>query len=153
VAFSLDTSGLLDAWVRHYPPDVFPAVWSLMDSAVRKGEIFVIDEVVQELERKDDGISAWVRDHDNMIVPIDDGVQRRVAEIMSRHGRLVDSRKNRSGCDPWVIALAQERGLTVVTAEKPSRSLARPKIPDVCQDLGLPCIEIIDLFRQQGWKV
>ena len=153
MASSLDTSGLLDAWVRHYPPDVFPGVWSLMEAAVAAGEIFVIDEVVRELERKDDGIFKWVKNHENMIVPIDDGVQQRVAGIMSRHGRLVDSRKNRSGCDPWVIALAQEHGLTVVTAEKPTRSLARPKIPDVCLDLGVSCIEIIDLFRAQGWKV
>ena len=153
MAFSLDTSGLLDAWVRHYPPDVFPGVWSLMEAAVAAGEIFVIDEVVRELERKDDGIFKLVKNHENIIVPIDEGVQRRVAGIMSKHGRLVDSRKNRSGCDPWVIALAQERGLTVVTAEKPTRSLARPKIPDVCHDLGVSCIEIIDLFRAQGWKV
>ena len=124
-----------------------------MEAAVTAGNIFVIDEVVRELERKDDGIFKWVKAHESMIVAIDEGVQRRLAGIMSKHGRLVDSRKNRSGCDPWVIALAQERGLTVVTAEKPSRSLERPKIPDVCQDLGVPCIEIIDLFRQQGWKV
>jgi hypothetical protein len=124
-----------------------------MEEAVAAGEIFVIDEVVRELERKDDGIFKWVKNRENMIVPIDDGVQQRVKEIMSKHGRLVDSRKNRSGCDPWVIALAQERGLTVVTAEKPTRSLARPKIPDVCQDLGVSCIEIIDLFRVQGWRV
>jgi hypothetical protein len=153
VAFSLDTSGLLDAWVRYYPPDVFPAIWSLMDAAVKKGDIFVIDEVVQEVKRKDDGLLEWIKRHEDMIVAIDDSIQRHVLEIMSRHGRLVDSRKNRSGCDPWVIALARERGLTVVTAEKASRNLAKPKIPDVCLDFNVPCIEIIDLFRQQGWKV
>jgi Domain of unknown function (DUF4411) len=153
VAFSLDTSGLLDAWVRHYPPDVFPAIWHFMDDAALRGEILVIDEVLREVERKDDGLVGWMKGHGNMVVPIDDALQRHVVEIMTKYSRLVDSRKNRSGCDPWVIALARERGLTVVTAEKASRTLAKPKIPDVCQDLGIPCIEIIDLFRRQGWKV
>ena len=89
----------------------------------------------------------------SMVVPIDDALQRHVVEIMGKSSRLVDSRKNRSGCDPWVIALARERELTVVTAEKASGTLAKPKIPDVCHDLGIPCIEIIDFFRRQGWKV
>lgn len=151
--FSIDTSALVDAWVRHYPPDVFPAVWSLMDSATRNGDILAIDEVARELERKDDDLLKWVKEREHMIVPIDADIQRRVVEIMSNHGRLVDSRKNRSGCDPWVIALAQERQLTVVTAEKASGNLVKPKIPDVCQVLGVPCIEVIELFRRQGWKL
>jgi hypothetical protein len=153
MAFSLDTSGLLDARVRHYPPDVFPAIWVLMDDAARKGEILVVDEVLREVERKDDGLVEWLKERQSMIVPIDDALQRHVVEIMGKYRRLVDSRKNRSGCDPWVIALARERQLTVVTAEKASGTLAKPKIPDVCHDLGIPCIEIIDLFRRQGWKV
>ena len=153
MAFSLDTSALIDAWVRHYPRDVFPAIWSLMESAVANREIFVVDEVVQELKRKDDDLARWVRSQAGIIVSIDDNIQQRVVNIMSAHSRLVDSRKNRSGCDPWVIALAQDRGLTVVTAEKASGNILKPKIPDVCQALQIPCIEVVEMFRRQGWKV
>lgn len=151
--FSLDTSGLLDAWVRHYPLDVFPTIWTHMDQAARNGEIFVVEEVVLELKRKDDGIHDWIEDREAMIVALDGDLQTRVSLIMSRHPRLVDTKKKRSVCDPWVIALAQARGLTVVTGEKATRNLAKPKIPDVCKDLGLPCIEIVDFFRKQGWRV
>jgi hypothetical protein len=49
--FSLDTSGLLDAWVRYYPPDVFPTVWSHMEIAAKRGEIVIIDEVADEPRR------------------------------------------------------------------------------------------------------
>lgn len=150
--FSLDTSGILDAWVRHYPPDVFSTVWAHMDASAKKGEIFVIEEVVLELERKDDDIYKWVKERSAMVVPIDQEVQHHLAEIMSKYGRLVDTRKNRSGCDPWVIALARARGLTVVTGEKATGNLAKPKIPDVCKDLDVPCVEIIDFFRKQGWR-
>jgi len=149
----MDTSALVDAWARHYPPDVFPAIWKLMESAATGSVLFAIDEVARELERKDDDLFKWVKSHSGMLIPIDVPIQSRVAQIMGKYGRLVDTRKNRSGCDPWVIALAQERGLTVVTAEKPSGSLAKPKIPDVCQDLGVPCVDLIGLFRQQGWKL
>ena len=150
--FSLDTSGILDAWVRHYPPDVFPTIWSSMDVSAKNGEIFVIDEVVRELERKDDDIYKWVKQREAMVVPIDAEVQSQLMEIMSKYSRLVDTKKNRSGCDPWVIALARARGLTVVTGEKATGNLKKPKIPDVCKELGVPCLEIVDFFRKQGWR-
>lgn len=151
--FSLDTSGLLDAWVRHYPPDVFPTVWEHMAVASRKGEILIIDEVVDELGRKDDGIFKWVKEHEQIIVPIDEEIQAALASIMKAHPRLVDTKKNRSGCDPWVIALARTRNLTVVTGERGSGKIEKPKIPDVCKALNLPCIEIIDFFRRQGLRI
>lgn len=150
--FSLDTSGILDLWVRHYPPDVFPTVWSDMDASANNGQIFVIEEVVEELKRKDDEVHKWVRQRQAMIVPIDVEVQRHLMEIMSKYSRLVDTKKNRSGCDPWVIALARARGLTVVTGERATGNLKKPKIPDVCKDLGVPCVEVVDFFRMQGWR-
>lgn len=152
VPFSLDTSGILDAWVRHYPPDVFPAIWTNMDAAAKAGEIVVIDEVVRELERKDDAIHEWVKQREAMIVTIDSPIQANVVQIMSKYPRLVDTKKNRSGCDPWVIALAQSRNLTVVTAEKATNNLTKPKIPDVCNDLNIRCVDVIGLFRSLGWR-
>jgi predicted nucleic acid-binding protein len=152
VPFSLDTSGILDAWVRYYPPDVFPTIWSQMDVSAKNGEIFVIEEVVRELEKKDDGIHGWIKERETIIVPIDDEVQKHVVQIMSKYSRLVDTKKNRSVGDPWVVALALVRGLTVVTGEKASGNLAKPKIPDVCKDLGLSCLEMVDFFRKQGWR-
>lgn len=151
--YSLDTSGILDAWTRHYPPDVFPTIWEHMDKAARTGVIFVIDEVMRELERKEDGALKWVKARTQMVVPIYDQIQQHLVNIMGKYSRLVDSKKNRSGCDPWVIALALERHLTVVTSEKASTTLLKPKIPDVCKDLGLPCIEIVDFFREQKWRL
>jgi len=144
---------MLDAWVRYYPPDVFPTIWEKMDYAARAGQIWLIDEVVAELKRKDDGIYQWVKSREDMIVPIDQDIQKRLVNIMRTYPRLVDTKRNRSGCDPWVIALDQTRGLSVVTAEKASGSLAKPKIPDTCRDLNIPCVELIEFFRKQGWRL
>lgn len=151
--FCFDTSAILDAWVRHYPPDVFPTIWERMDQAARAGEILVIDEVVTELKRKDDGIYKWIEDREAMIVSIDTDIQSCLVEIMAKYPRLVDTKKNRSGCDPWVIALARVRGLYVVSAERASGNLIKPKIPDVCKDLTVPYVEVVDFFRKQGWRV
>jgi len=152
VRFSLDTSGILDAWVRHYPPDVFPTVWSHLDASAANGDIFVIEEVLRELEKKDDGIHTWIKKREAMVVPLDAEVQRYLVQIMAKYVRLVDSKKNRSVGDPWVIALAQARGLTVVTGEKMTGNLLKPKIPDVCKDLGISCVGIVEFFRLQRWS-
>ena len=153
MVFCFDTSAILDAWVRHYPPDVFPSIWARMDQAAISGQIFVIDEVAAELKRKDDEIYKWVVARQSMIVSIDEDVQTKLAQLMKSFPRLVDTKKNRSGCDPWVIALAQARSFAVVTAEKPSGSLVKPKIPDVCNELAIPCLEVVQFFREQKWRV
>jgi hypothetical protein len=71
-----------------------------MDVSAKNGEVFVIEEVLRELERKDDGIHKWIKEREAMVVPIDDEVQEYVVEIMSKYSRLVDSKKNRSVGDP-----------------------------------------------------
>lgn len=153
MAFCFDTSAILDAWVRYYPRDVFPSIWEKMDQAATTGEIYFIDEVVSELQRKDDGIYEWVRAREMTIVSIDTDIQNQLSSVMKKYARLIDTRKNRSGGDPWVIALALSRKQTIVTGEKPSTSLDRPKIPDVCNDLRIPWIDVLQFFRCQGWRL
>lgn len=79
--YSLDTSSILDAWVRRYPPDVVPSLWKNMDDAIRKGEIFAIEEVLRELQRKDDDVYKWVKEREEMIVSIDDEIQGYLVDI------------------------------------------------------------------------
>ncbi len=124
-----------------------------MEVAAKQEEILIIDEVADELARKDDGIFKWVKNHEHIVVPIDENIQQILASIMKAHPRLVDTKKNRSGCDPWVIALAQARNLTVVTGERGTGRIEKPKIPDVCKALGIPCIEIVEFFRKLGLRI
>lgn len=55
-----------------------------------------------------------------------------------------------SGADPFVIALAKARKASVLTDERPSNSLERPKIPDVCKVLGIECCRLSDVFERAG---
>ena len=80
-------------------------------------------------------------------------IEAHVREIMTRYPRLVDSKKGRSVDDPFVIALARARKLTVITGENRTGRVDVPRIPDVCDDLGIRSIGIVDFFREQGWKL
>jgi hypothetical protein len=151
VAYSFDTSAFLDAWVRYYPPDVFPGIWQQMDSAANSTILNISDEVVNELEKKDDGAHKWVKSHSSVIVALDPEIEKHVQEIMGRYPRLVDTKKGRSVGDPFVVAVARVRGLTVITGENPTGVITKPKIPDVCVDLGVRWIRVLDFFREQKW--
>jgi hypothetical protein len=153
VSYSIDTSAFLDAWVRYYPPDVFPSIWEQMDHAASDGTLHSSDEVLRELGKKDDSAHDWMKSHVGMVVALDTEIEQHVQEIMTRYPRLVDTKKGRSGGDPFVTAVARARRLTVITAENATGNVAVPRIPDVCLDLGIRCIRILDFFREQKWAL
>ena len=66
---------------------------------------------------------------------------------------LVDSKKGRSGGDPFVIAVARVKNLTVITGENATGNIAIPRIPDVCDDLGIRWLRMLDFFREQKWTL
>ncbi|MGA2478937.1 MAG: DUF4411 family protein [Spirochaetia bacterium] len=149
--YSVDTSSILDAWRRYYPPDVFPALWTSMDILIAGGSLRATDEVRVELERKDDEVLAWAAGRDGFFVELDDRIQMAVTNILSQYPKLLDTRSNRSGADPFVIALAQIENSAVVTGERLTNSLLRPNIPDVCRELGIRSMNILELIREQNW--
>lgn len=126
-------------------------MWQRLDGLIHQGQLIVSEEVLVELEQKDDEVHEWVRQRRAMFVPTDDAVQVAVQEILRGHPGLVDPARPRLGADPFVIALARIRGCTVVTQETPTANPARPKIPDVCRALGIGHINVLQFIRQQGW--
>lgn len=150
--YSIDTSAILDGWRRHYAPDVFPGVWEGLDELINNGSLRATEEVLTELERKDDDVYAWARQRVDLFVPIDDRIQLAVTSILTTHERLLDTRANRSAADPFVIALAQVESCAVVTGERATGSSTRPHIPDVCRDLGVPSMTLLQLLRAEGWR-
>ncbi len=154
IKYSLDTSALLNAWRRHYPPDFFGTLWNNLDDLIRGGLLIASEEVLVELAKKDDEVHAWAKSRQAMFVPIDGQVQQIVRDILRDYPRLVDNRANRSGADPFVIALAMTEGCTVLTGEQQSTtSTAKPKIPGVCSAMGVRCIGMVDLIREQNWRM
>ena len=151
--YSVDTSAILHAWRRSYPPDVFPSLWGKVDGLIRQGDLIATEEVLVELQRQDDEVYAWALQHRMMFLPIDERIQQVVRQILLHHPRLLDTRKSRSGADPFVIALAQIERCTVVTNERRTSSPSRPHIPDVCAAMGIRSIDILGLIREQGWVI
>ncbi len=121
---------------------------------ISEGSVRASEEVLVELEKRHDGATEWARAQVGLFVPIDDEVQDSVTRILNDHPKLIDTRRGRSGADPFVIGLAESAATscTVITGELPSNNLNRPKIPDVCGAMGVPVIRLVDLIRLERWS-
>lgn len=146
--YCVDTSGWLDGWQRNYPPDVFPTLWSRVDVAIEVGDIFSSEEVYIELQKKDDEIHDWMKARKEMLVPLTESIQTIASDLLSEFPRLVDTLRNRSKADPFVIATAIDRKATVVTGEPVTGNMTKPRIPDVCNVRGLRCITFLQMIRE-----
>jgi hypothetical protein len=63
------------------------------------------------------------------------------------------AKKQRFAADPFVIAAARVRSLTVVTEEGRTGKLAKPNIPDVSDAYAQECINLIGLIRAEAWLI
>jgi Domain of unknown function (DUF4411) len=152
VIYSVDTSALIEGWVRAYPIEVFPKLWSAVEKIIAEGRLIASVQVRHELERREDELLAWARQQEGLFQPLDETVQVAVQEVMSQFPGLVDIQRQRSTADPFVVALAKVRKATVLTQEVYSHRPEKPKIPDVCAALGVPHMKLLDLIRAEGWR-
>lgn len=153
--YSIDTSSLIHAWHRAYPPENFLSFWSKLDDYVAKGIIVASTEVKAELKRKDDDLHGWFDTRPaGFCIDIDDAQQEHMAYIMGKHPRLVDTVKGRSGCDPFVIALARSyrTPLTVISQEGEGKANS-PKIPNVCRIENMKCVDLVGFIRDEEWRL
>jgi len=151
--YCLDTNVLIQPWNKHYSMDLCPEYWEIIESLAREGTVFCTHEVRREIEKMDDGLKAWIKARPFLIREVNDSVQVYLRRILARFDRLVDTIKDRSMADPWVIAHAWEAGAVVVTKEIATPPGARKiRIPDVCDQLGLPWMNEFEFLRAIGVK-
>ena len=150
--YSIDTSAIIEGWFRLFPPDIVPGFWEGIDELIKQGDLRATEEVLIEIERKHDVILEWVHERQDLFIPIDEKIQIIVRDILLNHKTLIDSRRNRSSADPFVIALAKTSSSIVVTEEHATESNKRPHIPDVCDDYSIEWINLMELVRRERWE-
>ena len=131
-----------------------------MESLISKCLLVAPIEVLNEITERDDQLAKWAKEQTSFFrAP----AQRQIEilkDILKAYPSMV--REDRKyDADPWVIALAKEmiadpqQTLTsikriVVTEEKLRGE--RVRIPYVCQKYNIDSIDIIEMFRIEGWK-
>ena len=149
--YSIDTSSLLEAWERSYPPDHFPALWGKLQELIQEHRLYASEEVCVELEKKQGDVYRWARKQQGFLIETDPDIATEVNRILGLPVAIqfVDTSKGRHAADPFVIAVASLHGHVVVTEE--TNSLKHPKIPDVCNYLGIEHLDVLSLIRRERW--
>ena len=150
--YVLDTNVVIDGRIRWYRPASFATLWQNVEQLVVNGRALCPREVQTELERGDAACLAWVKSMNGLVQESDTNVLTRAAAITAQFPLWVTPTANYA--DPFVIAHAQARGWTVVTAERRAGpTVAEPnlRIPNVCDHFGVACINLPDLIEAEGW--
>lgn len=157
--YIIDSSSLM-ALNRHNPLDVFPTVWRKIESLIKKGLLLAPKEVLNEIIAGDDQLAKWAKKQNKLFREPTEEQIKIVKDILKDYSSLV--KENRKyDADSWVIALAIELASSsqktlapvkriVVTEEKLRGD--KIKIPYVCQKYNIESIDIVEMFRIEGWK-
>ena len=146
-----DTSAYLNGWRDHYPPSTFPSVWRLIDDAMKDQRIITPREVFNELKRKDDDMASWAKAREELFVEPSIQVQGEAGQILA----MLPNPGMRDGADPFVVAEAKIRQLTVVTYEGrsfsgvPTKNWAK-RMPGICQKVGVDCRTVPEALAMLG---
>jgi len=153
--YSVDTNVLMDWQVRYYPTDVFASLITKIDGLISVSR-FLAPELVEEELRivGTPDLAIWSKQRSQLFVPLEEVLQEGLS-IKGRFPGLIDPKSEYEEADAYVIALAKLRNGIVVTQETPAAEKRNPKrthfIPDVCRELGVPCINLLGMMRREGW--
>jgi Domain of unknown function (DUF4411) len=146
-----DTSAYLNGWRDHYPPSTFPSVWKLIADAMADQRIIAPREVFNELKQKDDEVASWAKTRAELFVEPSAQVQSEAGIILA----MLPNPGIRDGADPFVVAEAKIRSMTVVTYEGrsfsgvPTKNWAK-RMPGICQKVGVECRTVPEALAMLG---
>ncbi|MBL7160777.1 MAG: DUF4411 family protein [Candidatus Aenigmarchaeota archaeon] len=158
--YIMDTSSLVKL-NRENPIDVFPTVWKKLNDLVNNDRLIAPKEVSNEIQQNDDQLCKWVNKNKKMFKDITKRQIEIVKEILKKYPAIIKTDR-KYDADPWVIALAIETSTdpqktlfnikrVVVSEEKLIGN--KIKIPFICNDYDIESINVIDMFREEGWKI
>jgi hypothetical protein len=157
--YSFDTNAFMDWQARYYPLDVFESLQARIEALIADGRCLAVDLVREEIAAVGTpGLQAWAAAHKAAFAPLAADVQAVGAAIEANYPDLMDPKGVYESADAYVIALARLHKDGIVVSQETSAAEKRnPKkahyIPDVCRELGVPCINLLGLMRREGWKL
>ena len=170
--YLIDSNSLISPYRTFYQFDLVPSFWKWFKEAYDES-IYLVDKVRDELcHVKSDGdkddLQLWIESQclakEKIIHPNSD------TDSLSEYANILnyihtsplykqksfDEWATFEKADPWLIAISKAYGYTIVTMEERNRNLnpsnptsKEPRIPDVCDALGVKCINLYDLMHEK----
>lgn len=146
--YLLDTNVLISAKNSYYSFKLCPGFWDCLIHYSKKERICSIDKVRDEIQKGNDDLVLWVNKLNDFFHDVgkNKSTSSHYKEIIgwtTHNPNYTTGARDRfaRGADPWLIAFAKAKSLTLVTHEKSnlhqekknnSQPIEKIKIPDVC---------------------
>lgn len=164
--YLLDANTLIDAKRDYYPISRVPEFWEWLVFYGEKGNIKVPIEVYEEFSdtkdknSKKDELTVWSEQSEvrEALLLNEEAEQDLVARIT--YGGYVanptDDDLVKIGRDPFLLSYAlkdlENRCIVSTEVSKPSKKGANRKVPDVCGDFKIRCINNFQMFRELNFS-
>ena len=168
VLYLLDANVLIDANRDYYPIARVPEFWDWLLEMGRLGRIKIPQEFYEEVifprpqKDKKDPLVEWLKTYKETLVLDEEAVVELVTRVTEQGyaSDLTDDQVLKIGRDPFLVAyaLVDVENRSVVTTEhsSPKRRRANRKLPDVCDDFSVQCINTFALIQEldfrTGWR-
>ncbi|MDC8448171.1 MAG: DUF4411 family protein [Nitrospira sp.] len=147
----------MDWQARYYPLDVFTTFNARIEQLIRGNEFKAVELVKEEINAVGTpDMKTWAASHKSLFALLTPDIQLEAASIESKYPDLLDVKSPYQSADAYVIAFAKLNNGVVISQETSVHEKRNPAkkhyIPDVCRDLGVPCINLLGLMRKEKWK-
>ena len=163
--YLLDTNIYIDSYDRYYRNEFFPTYWERLSDILNRHVI--IPKIVKDEITKSPWFQDWLnqyytegylnhKDYSEQWQTVLNFVQ---SCGLYKESALIDQAKgwvNESIADPWIIAIAKEMHITIVSEEQKIPNLGQGnlvksiRIPDICEKLDVRCITRNECFGEIG---
>lgn len=138
-----------------YYPKRFPTIWERVNSLADSGNLVSVREVRRELETNcsSDHVLNWVKEYRHIFhIPTNEECEI-VVEIFQKPQYLGFVKrdnilKGRPVADPFIVAAAKIGNFCVVTQES-NKPKGAARIPTVCKDFDIECIDLEGLLERE----
>lgn len=146
--YALDSNILIEM-KNNYPIEYFPTLWNNLEVLVTNGRLKSIDVVYNELTNGRDFSEEWAKSHKDIFLPLEEQVVAETKSIVNNYPIIkLDNEKDQA--DPFLIGFAKVNKYCLLTEER--RKQNKINIPYVCSSLGVECLTLFELMKQESWR-
>jgi len=157
--YLLDANVLITLSNELYAFDIVPQFWEWLLFQAESNIIKLPHEILEEITsgtQQNDTLKKWVREHRDVLLLKENNYLEVVPYVVNRGYApdLNDIELATIGRDPFLIAAARildEACVVTFESSKPGKIRQNRKIPDVCADLQVPCMNPIQFVRLLGF--
>src|SRR6266571_2002237 len=121
--YTIDSSCLMDIFAdeKMVSKNITPGLWINIETLIRDGSIISHITVLAEIQKegkKGEELYNWAHANEGIFQDYNWESEGRIIRAMSpKYSAFVNSKMSDIYADPWLVAQAKDRGLTLITEE------------------------------------